>query len=233
MQSKIQPTARYRGLVFDMDGVLCDSEPFICEAAMRMFVERHGLQVRPEDFLPFIGAGEDRYLGGVAERYGIKWDLQEDKKRTYQIYLEIIRGRLKPLAGAGDVIAWCRRLGMRLAVATSADAIKMQGNLSEIGLPPEMFDVRVNGLEVVRKKPDPEIFSLAIRRLGLEPSECLVVEDAPNGIRAGKAAGAACLGLTTSFSAAELQAAGADWTAPDLAHVPPGVLADVGDRQPR
>ena len=199
---------------------------------MRMFRERHHLQVRPEDFLPFVGAGEDRYIGGVAERYGLNSDLQADKKRTYQIYLEIIRGRLKPLAGVGEFIARCRRSGMRLAVATSADAVKMQGNLTEIGLPPETFDVCVNGLEAVRKKPAPEIFSLAIRRLGLAPRECLVVEDAPNGIRAGKAAGATCLGLTTSFSAAELQAAGADWIAPDLAHVPPEVLLDVGERQP-
>jgi beta-phosphoglucomutase len=233
MNSEIQPAARFRGIVFDMDGVLCDSEPFICEAAMRMFAERHRLQVRPDDFLPFVGACEDRYLGGVAQRYGIQWDLQEDKKRTYQIYLEIIRGRLQPLPGVREFIARCRRSGMRLAVATSADEVKMLGNLAEIGLPPEMFDVCINGLDVVRKKPDPEIFSLAIRRLGLEPRECLVVEDAPNGIRAGKAAGAMCLGLTTSFSAAELQAAGADWTAPDLAHVPREVLADVGGRQPR
>jgi beta-phosphoglucomutase len=221
MNSDVQPAARFRGLVFDMDGVLCDSEPFICEAATRMFAEKYHIQVRPEDFLPFVGAGEDRYLGGVAQRYGITWDLQEDKKRTYEIYLKIIRGRLKPLAGVGEFIAQCRRSGMRLAVATSADAVKMQGNLAEIGLPPEIFDVCINGLEVVRKKPDPEIFLLAIRRLELEPRECLVVEDAPNGIRAGKAAGATCLGLTTSFSVAELQAAGADWTAPDLAHVPP------------
>ena len=187
MKNTIQPGTRRRGIVFDMDGVLCDSEPFICEAAMRMFTERYDLRVRPEDFLPFVGAGEDRYLGGVAERYGIAWNLDEDKKRTYQIYLEIIRGRLKPLAGVGEFIARCRHFGMRLAVATSADAVKMRGNLAEIGLPPETFDVCVNGLEVVRKKPDPEIFRLAIGRLGLTPGECLVVEDAPNGIRAGKA----------------------------------------------
>ena len=226
MNSAIQPTARFRGIVFDMDGVLCDSEPFICEAAMRMFAERHHLQVRPEDFLPFVGAGEDRYIGGVAERYGLKSNLQDDKTRTYPIYLEIIRGRLQPLAGVGKFIAQCRDMGIRLAVATSADAVKMQGNLAEIGLPPETFDVCINGLEVIRKKPDPEIFLLAMWRLELEPGECLIVEDAPNGIRAGKAAGSMCLGLTTSFSAAELQAAGADWTAPELAHVPPQVLVD-------
>jgi HAD superfamily hydrolase (TIGR01509 family) len=227
MTSEFHPTARFRGVLFDMDGVLCDSEPFICEAATRMFAERHQLQVCPEDFLPFVGAGENRYLGGVAEQYGIAWNLVEDKKRTYEIYLEIIRGRLKPLAGVAEFIATCRQLGMRLAVATSADAVKMHGNLTEIGLPPKRFDVCINGLEVVHKKPDPDIFSLAIGRLGLAPNDCLIVEDAPNGIRAAKAAGAKCLGLTTSFSAAVLQTAGADWIAPDLAHVPPEVLSTL------
>ena len=155
MNSVNWSVTRFHGIVFDMDGVLCDSEPFICEAAMRMFAERHQLQVRGEDFLPFVGAGEDRYLGGVAERYGVQADIQADKKRTYQIYLEIIRGRLQPLAGVREFIARCRQLGIRLAVATSADEIKMRGNLAEIGLPPETFDICVNGLEVAPQEARP------------------------------------------------------------------------------
>ncbi|MGO8749793.1 MAG: HAD family hydrolase [Thermoguttaceae bacterium] len=224
MLSPIVSNPRFRGVVFDMDGVLCDSEPFICEAAMRMFRERHNIVVTGDDFIPFVGAGENRYLGGVAEKYGVRLDLEADKKRTYEIYLDIIRGRLQPLAGVREFISRCRQLGMKAAVATSADEVKMRGNLREIGLPPETFDVCVNGLEVVRKKPDPEIFLLAVRRLGLTPGVCLVVEDAPNGIAATKAAGSKCLGLTSSFSAADLQSAGADWIAPDLARVPADVL---------
>lgn len=209
-----------RGIVFDLDGVLCDSEPFICEAATRMFTENHGVSVRPEDFIPFVGTGEDRYIGGVAEKYGIALDLARDKRRTYEIYLEIIQGRLRPLSGAVEFVAEARRRGLKLAVATSADRVKMQGNLRQIGLPSETFDVCVNGLEVTRKKPHPDIFLLAMSRLGLKPRECLVVEDAPSGIRAALAAGSRCLGLTTSFSAEQLREAGATWTAPDLAHVP-------------
>lgn len=214
-----------RGIIFDMDGVLCDSEPFICEAACRMFAERYGVTVAPEDFIPFVGAGEDRYIGGVAEKHGISLDLATDKARTYEIYLQIIQGRLQPMPGVREFLADCRRRGLRLAVATSADRVKMEGNLRQIGLPADRFDVAVNGLEIERKKPHPDIFLLAARRLGLPACECLVVEDAPNGIQAAKAAGALCLGLTSSFDEAALRSAGADWVAQDLAHVPEEILA--------
>jgi HAD superfamily hydrolase (TIGR01509 family) len=217
-----------RGVIFDMDGVLCDSEPFICQAAGMMFAERYHVDVRAEDFIPFVGAGENRYIGGVAEKHGIALDLEADKRRTYEIYLRIIRGRLKPLPGVRGFLAACRKAGLKLAVATAADKVKLDGNLGQIGLPAELFDATVHGNEIARKKPDPEAFLLAARRLGLGAGQCLVVEDAPNGIRAAKTGGFACLGLTSSFEAATLTSAGADWVAGDLAHVPEEVLALVG-----
>jgi HAD superfamily hydrolase (TIGR01509 family) len=214
------------GIVFDMDGVLCDSEPFICEAAVQMFRERHGVEVRQEDFIPFVGTGENRYLGGVAGKYGVALDLEKDKAFTYARYLELIRGRLQPLPGVASFIAEARKRGLKLAVATSADRVKLEGNLKEIGLPVSTFDATVNGLEVERKKPAPDIFLEGCKRLACDPARCIVVEDAPSGIKAGKAAGCRCLGLTTSFKAKELRDAGADWTAKDLSDVPTTVLGD-------
>lgn len=205
-----------KAIIFDMDGVLCDSEPFILEAAMWMFKTTHGTNVAAEDFLPFVGAGEDRYLGGVAKKYGITLDLKTDKASVYARYLVIIKGRLQPMNGVKEFIVKCRQHGLKLAVATSADLIKMEGNLQEIGLAPETFDACVNGLDVVNKKPDPEIFLTAAAKLNIQATDCIVVEDAPNGIEAAKAAGARCLGLTSSFSETELKDAGADWIAKDL-----------------
>jgi len=213
-----------RGVIFDMDGVLCDSEPFICEAATRMFAELYGTHVAADDFVAFVGCGENRYLGGVAEMHGLEIDLDAAKRRTYEIYLEIIVGRLRPMHGVAEFVAACRDRGLKLAVATSADRVKMVGNLREIALPPERFDTCVNGLDVARKKPAPDIFLLAARRLNLPPQACLVVEDAPSGVQAAKAAGCACLALTSSFAAGELAACGADWIAPHLASVPEGVF---------
>ncbi len=209
------------GVIFDMDGVLLDSEPYICKAACMMFAER-GLQVKPEDFLPFVGAGENRYVGGVAEKYNFPVNIEEVKARTYEIYLEIIKGQLEPLRGVHTFIETCRRTGRKIALATSADPVKAEGNLCEIRLPMSTFDAIVTGLDVVHKKPDPEIFLTAARKLGLDPHDCLVVEDAVNGVQAAKAAGARCLALTTSFSPGQL--AGADWHAPNLAAAPPEAL---------
>jgi HAD superfamily hydrolase (TIGR01509 family) len=209
-----------RGVIFDMDGVLCDSEPFICEAGRKMLAERYGLNTKPEDFIPFTGTGEDSYLAGPAEKYGCRIKLPEDKDRTYEIYLQIIRGRLKPLAGAKEFIAGCRAGKIRLAVATSADEVKMKGNLLEIGIPPGSFEALVCGNEVALKKPNPDIFLRAAAKLGLPAKSCLVIEDSPSGLRAARSAGMRALGLTTSFKAEVLESAGADWTAPDLARLP-------------
>jgi len=88
-----------RAVLFDMDGVLVDSESLICKAAIIMFSDL-GTKVKEGDFHPFIGMGETRYLGGVAELHGITINLEEAKSRTYQIYSEIARGVLNPLPGA-------------------------------------------------------------------------------------------------------------------------------------
>jgi len=206
-----------KGVIFDMDGVIVDSEKFICEAAIKMFAE-HNVHVKPEDFIPFVGAGENRYLGGPAEKYKFPIDIERDKARTYEIYAEIIKGKLNPLSGVKDFIKQCRKRSLKIALATSADEIKMLTNLIEIGIPPETFDATVNGLQIEKKKPDPEIFLTAARFLSLSCSECLVVEDAVNGVAAGKAAGAPCLALTTSFTAEELKEA--DWIVSTLADAP-------------
>ena len=214
-----EPGKRLRGVIFDMDGVLVESEPFIAEAAIRMFAEK-GVAVKPEEFRPFVGMGEDRFLGGVAEARGVKLDLPRDKARTYAIYLDLIRGRLQPLPGVREFIAECRKRGLSVAVASSADAVKVEGNLHEIGVPPSAFDAVVNGSEVSRKKPAPDIFLEAARRIGLPPEACLVVEDAVAGVAAARAAGSRCLAVTSTFAPEQLSAA--DWITSDLAHVPEG-----------
>lgn len=201
-------------VLFDMDGVLVDSEAYICQAGINMFSEK-GYPVSAKDFLPFTGMGENRYLGGVAEKHGIPFELEKDKARTYEIYADLVRGKLSPLDGVHDFIAKCRKQGLKIAVASSADPVKVNINLEEIGLNRAMFQAVVTGLDIEHKKPAPDIFLKAARLVGADPRRCLVVEDAISGVAAGKAAGAKVLALTTAFSPDKLSEA--DWISSTLA----------------
>ena len=212
-----------KAVIFDMDGVLTDSEWFIAEAGRMMFQETHGVNVSHRDFLPFVGLGENRFLGGVAEKYGIAaFDIERDKARTYAIYTEIIKGKLKPLPGAVEFVRRCRELGFKTALATSTDYIKMMASLKEIGMAGGVFfDAMVNGLDVERKKPFPDIFLEAARRIDTTPEHCWVVEDSVGGVRAARAAGMRCLALLTTFSEEEIRNEGPDIIVKDLSFTGP------------
>ena len=159
---------KIRAVIFDMDGVLVDSEPLINAAAIAMFREK-GWVVQPEDFLPFVGAGEDRYIGGVAEHYDFPLDLPAAKRRTYEIYLDLVPSRLEAFPGVLDLVHACRAACLLLAVASSADEIKVNANLQKIGLPISYWDAVVWGEDVKNKKPAPDIFLSAAEK----PRACM------------------------------------------------------------
>jgi len=197
---------KIRAVIFDMDGVLVDSEPLINAAAISMFKEI-GLTVQPTDFLPFVGAGEDRYIGGVAEKYHFSLDLAAAKQRTYEIYLELVPSQLEAFPGAYDLVLACRKAGLLISVASSADKIKVLANLQKINYPPEFWDTVIVAEQVKHKKPAPDIFLSAAQNLNVKPAECAVVEDAVNGIQAAKTAGMRCVAVATTFPAVRLQEA--------------------------
>lgn len=199
-------TLSRRAVIFDMDGVLTDSEPLINAAAVAMFHER-GIMVQPEDFIPFVGTGENRYIGGVAEKYGVKLDIEAAKHRTYEIYLSMVPEQLNAFPGAVECVKMCRAAGLKTAVASSADLIKIVANLRKIGLPPEEWEVIVTGDDVPNKKPAPDIFLAAARKLNLTPAECVVIEDAVNGVQAAKSANMRCVAVAQTFAAEKLQQA--------------------------
>jgi len=222
------PTPRFDAVVFDLDGTLCDSEPFIAAAAAEALRRRYGIIVPAEDFAPFVGAGDDRYIAGGAAVHGITADLAVDKPLTYAVYMELIPGALQPVPGAVAFVERLRAAGLRLGLATGSDRLKLRGNLEAIGLSEASFDAVVCAEDVTRKKPDPETFLVAIARLGLDPARCLVVEDARNGVLAGRAAGCDVLGVGSSEPPEALLEAGAAVVVADFTVLPAGLLADLG-----
>ena len=190
---------KIEAVLFDMDGVLLDSERYIRQAGIEMFKEK-GYQVAPEDFLPFTGMGENKYLGGVAAKNNIPFELDRDKARTYEIYAELVEGRLEPLDGVLGFIEQCSRRGLKMAVASSADPIKIEINLAEIGIPVRTFQAIISGLDITHKKPSPDIFLKAAELVGVDPSECVVFEDADAGVEAAKTAGMHCIAVDNPVS---------------------------------
>ena len=239
--------SKTKAIIFDMDGVLCDSEWLIAEAGRLMFKENHGLEVQHEDFHPFVGLGENSFLGGVAEKYQVKgFNIERDKEKTYSIYVELVKkpGALKTMPGAIAFLHGCRNLGLKTALATSADQVKMMANLEAIGLVNnemrsdqiglaaaieaaarnKVFDAMVNALDAPRQKPFPDLFLEAASRLDEAPADCWVIEDSIGGIEAAKAAGMRCLALLTSFPEDKLKDAGPDKIAKDLSAIKPEEL---------
>lgn len=207
-----------QAVLFDMDGVLVDSEPVINAAAIAGLAE-YGIKAQPEDFLPFVGAGEDRYVGGVAEKHGHPY-VTTMKDRVYQIYLELVDDQIKVFEGIHELLASLAAGGLKVALASSADRIKIDANLRAAGIAQNNFGAVISGEDVVNKKPAPDIYLTAARALGISAADCIVVEDALNGVAAAHAAGMKCIAVTTSFSRAKLSEVGADHIVDSIREIP-------------
>jgi HAD superfamily hydrolase (TIGR01509 family) len=105
---------------------------------------------------------------------------------------------------------------MLTALASAADRRKINATLAAAGIDRDLFKEILSGEDVVNKKPSPDIYIMAGQKLNLAPSDCVVIEDAVNGVKAAKAAGMFAIGVTTSFSAEVLTAAGADFIIKDI-----------------
>lgn len=195
---------RARGFVFDLDGTLVSNMALHAEAFAR-FVERHELPAltmemrarldgkRNSDIFPILFGRELEadHLGRLA------WEKEE-------IYRELSRGRLDPLAGISRLLDRLDARGLPAVVATSAPAENVVHTLEELGLSRRLARV-VRSDEVPRGKPHPDVFLAAARLIGVPPGDCLAFEDAPAGIRAARAAGMSCVALTTSFTPADFE----------------------------
>ncbi len=191
-----------KAVLFDMDGVLVDSEELTYEAAIAMLRER-GADACREDFRPFIGAGDIAYLGGAAGVHGLKYD-PEMSVVTYEKYEKLVSEHDIAYKNTVRTVKELKNMGLKLAVCTSADLVKMNINVKAIGLS-GVFDALINGRDIKNNKPAPDIYLKGAETLGVLPSECLVVEDAKNGIIAAKAAGMHNAAVTTTFTREELE----------------------------
>ncbi|MFH0862791.1 MAG: HAD family phosphatase [Candidatus Altiarchaeota archaeon] len=180
-------------VLFDLDGVLVDSESISSEASDKVLAEFGIVQTPAEKKLVFGRRTYDNYKAAIDAR-GLKIDPQDIVDRKMVVFTKMIKGRLKPLPGVLRLLGQLKDAGIKVAVVSSSPLERVNASLGEVGLILG-FDIIVSGDCCVLGKPHPEPFLVAAEKVGVRPSNCVVVEDAEAGILAGKAAGMKVVGL--------------------------------------
>lgn len=200
--------ASLRAILFDLDGVIIDSE-HLHEESLRLAGRSFGFEVTAEEDALFRGSTEEAEVDYLLTKHShlelTRGQLMARKQELYNQMLD----RLNLIDGVGGFIEHCQRRGLLLAVATSAQLENQQRAFERFGLTP-YFRTVVTSKDVTNSKPHPEPYATAARRLGVAPLHCLVIEDSVNGVRSGKGAGCTVAAITTSFDRADLISAGAD-----------------------
>jgi HAD superfamily hydrolase (TIGR01509 family) len=178
-------------VIFDMDGVLVDSEPLAYEA-MQAVMAGEGVPYTEADNIEFVGRTTAETFRALRERHGLQTGEGELARRYLDRMLALIREGPRPLPGVPEVLVALRAAGRRLALASSAEPELIQANVAVLGLAAHL-EAAVSATEVARGKPAPDVFVETARRLGVAPARCVVVEDSRNGLLAARAAGMACV----------------------------------------
>jgi beta-phosphoglucomutase len=190
-------------ILWDLDGVLADSREAHLEA-WRALCEETGRPFDRHYFLRTFGRRNEDIIAGYWSG-ATPEERSRLERRKEALFRERARGRLRPMPGAVELVREARKRGLRQALVSSTPPENIALALRELGLEGG-FDTIVSGDDVTRGKPDPEGYLLAARRLGVAPGRCVVVEDAPAGVEAGRRAGARTLGVACDRDPAEMRA---------------------------
>lgn len=175
-----------RGAIFDMDGVLFDTER-LHQRCWRELAKRMGVTL-PDSFTAAISGTTGETMDRVLEEYYHCSHGDVLRHEQFRMMSEALSHDIPVKPGVTELLIALRRRDMLIAVASSSASSVVHGNLSRTGID-MFFDEVVGGEDVENGKPAPDIFRLAARRLGLAPEQCFVFEDSVNGVLAGNAAG--------------------------------------------
>ncbi len=193
-------------IIFDMDGVLIDSESSHQESEIKALAA-FDLHITPKDLQPFAGATRDAFVTGITERFGVSLDWDGVFEQKDELFFKLME-EVKTVPGVETLLHRIKDAGLKLGLATSSQKRHLSFILNKFGWEP-LFDVAVCAADITKSKPDPEIFLKAANGLGAQSAECVVIEDSLNGLRAAKAAGMYTIAITTTFPREALT--DADW----------------------
>lgn len=182
-----------KAVIFDMDGVIIDSESIHADMKIRTLTH-FGIPCSMEDCVAYVGRSAKAFFGAFAKLADKEVSIQEMVDYKHQIYLEYIQdcNAIYPIEGVLDLLYNLHNNRIPVALASSADRKVINAVLTKFGLN-DCFEYILSGAELPASKPNPAIYQLTAKALGFKPEECAVIEDATAGIIAAKDAGAYCI----------------------------------------
>ena len=186
-----------KAVLFDMDGVLVDTEPEYIRLELRLARE-YGIPMTRREQRLYCGVNPAEMWPEVVRAYGSSVDPAQIARVEYEHMDAYYHdGPLRPIRPSVRLLKRCAKAGLKAAIATSSKADNAENVVRRLDLGPYVQAVAVANL-VARGKPAPDIFLLAARMLGVLPEECVVIEDSVKGVQAAKAAGMKAVGLCGS-----------------------------------
>jgi HAD superfamily hydrolase (TIGR01509 family) len=187
-----------RAVIFDMDGVIADSEPIHILAEKELFLP-YDVLLSDEELHGFMGTGIESMLKKLVDAYAVQVNPIKLYEKHKANLLKRMQNGLLPIPGSLELIRRLADFGILLGLATSSFRDMVRLVLQKFGIE-NCFHAVVTVDDISRSKPDPEIFLATADRLGVSPHGCLVVEDSTNGVLAAKAAGMTCIGFVSPNS---------------------------------
>jgi len=191
-----------KAVIFDMDGVLIDSEPIYFEVDKQV-LKKCGFQANNDILNAYVGISNPEMWKDLKEKYNLPLSVDELLKLQDEIKTQALKGiEIKPIDGIKDLLDTLKQNRIIMAVASSSPRCFIETMLKKTKLM-EYFTVVVSSEEVKRGKPHPDIFLKTAELLKVKPQECIVIEDSANGVKAALSAGMKCIGYVNVNSGSQ------------------------------
>jgi len=192
-------------VIWDMDGVIADTAPYHLSAWQEIFGKRE-VKFTAEDFRHSFGRRNDTIIRKTLGEQTAQDEIEAIAREKEETFRRIIGQKIRPLPGAVELLQSLKQNGVKMALASSTPIENIRLITGSLGIA-NCFQAIVTGHEVTEGKPSPEVFLLAAQRLGVEPGNCVVIEDAVAGVTAAKRAGMHCVAVTSTHSRQSLKEA--------------------------
>jgi HAD superfamily hydrolase (TIGR01509 family) len=223
MVSATKPRTKFQAAIFDLDGTVTDSS-LLHWQTFNEVLKPYNVQIDKETWLHvYEGTGAQHIFEDVLARHGLmnKVDAAALRLKRHNLFTKLAQEQLLAVKGFGQFYDQLKALAVPSIIATNGDD---QNVLLSLQLLKMEDEPRVTSAEAGKVKPDPAVYNLACKRLGLQPARCVIFEDSVPGVLAAKRAGCYCVCVLTTTTRKALEEAGADLVVQDYMHLSAGLL---------